>query len=99
MKKPAKAHRPTARKLANKPKLRPTPLPFHNIVTAEMADRHAVRLKTRMDRIAAEQSANYQAEYNSIAGRAYRGGANTQQATATARRHFAGVHGAQHLPK
>jgi len=99
MKKPAKAPRPAARKLANKPKQRPAPLPFHNIVTAEMADRHAVRLKARTDRIAAEQGANYQAEYNSIAGRAYQGGANAQQATATARRHFAAVHGAQHLPK
>jgi hypothetical protein len=82
-----------------KPKAKAAPLPFHNIITPEMADKHAVRVKTRMDRIAAEQSANYQAEYNSIAGRAYRGGANAQQATATARRHFAGIHGEQHLPK
>jgi len=99
MKKPAKAHRPTAKKLANKPKQRPTPLPFHNIVTAEMADKHAVRVQARTDRLASEQGANYQAEYNSIAGRAYRGGANAQQATAAARRHFVDIHGAQHLPK
>jgi len=64
-----------------------------------MADKHAIRVKARMDRIAAEQIANYQTEYNSIAGRAYQGGANAQQAGATARRHFAGIHGQQHLPK
>jgi len=79
-------------------KVKSAPLPFHNIITPEMADRHASRLNARMDRIASEQSANYQAEYNSIAGRAYQGGANAQQAGATARRHFACIHGHQHLP-
>jgi hypothetical protein len=82
-----------------KAKPKAAPLPFHNIITPVMADKHAVRLKARMDRIAAEQAANYQTEYNSIAGRAYQGGANAQQASAAARRHFAGIHGEQHLPK
>jgi hypothetical protein len=84
-----------------KPKARPiaAPLPFHNIITREMADKHAVRVKARSDRIAAEQANSYQTEYNNIAGTAYRGGANAQQATAFARRHFAGMHGHQHLPK
>jgi len=80
-------------------KLKAAPLPFHNIVTREMADRHTVRVKARMDRMAAERCANYQSEYNSIAGRAYRGGANAQQATAIARRHFTEIHGQMHLPK
>ena len=75
------------------------PLPFHNIVTREMADRHNARVQTRMDRMAAERTASYQTEYNMIAGRAYRGGANAQQATATARRHFTEIHGQAHLPK
>ena len=90
-------------KLANaKPKGKPlkaAPLPFHNIITREMADKHAIRLKARMDRIAAEKANNYQTEYNNIAGSALRRGGNAQQAFATARRHFAGIHGAQHLPK
>jgi hypothetical protein len=78
---------------------RAAPLPFHNIITPEMAERHAVRLKARMDARAAEQRANYQTEYNSIAGHASRAGANAQQATAAARHHFALIHGASHLPK
>jgi hypothetical protein len=75
------------------------PLPFSNIVTREMAERHAVNVKVRMDRLAAERVANYRSEYDAIAGRAHRGGANAQQATADARRHFAAMHGAEHLPR
>jgi hypothetical protein len=82
-----------------KPKRKAAPMPFHNIITPEMADRHAVRLKVRMDRLQAERASNYQREYDAIKGRAHRGGANAQQALATARRHFAETHGAQHLPK
>ena len=81
------------------PKKTKAPLPFHNIVTAEMRDRHAVRLQVRMDRQAAESAAQYRREYDTIAGRAYQGGANAQIANETARRHFAATHGAQHLPK
>ena len=54
-------------------KLKKGPLPFHNIVTREMADRHNVRVQTRMDRMAAERTASYQTEYNMIAARAHRG--------------------------
>jgi hypothetical protein len=90
-------------KIKPKPKARApikaAPLPFHNIITPAMADKHAIRVKARVDRMAAERADNYQTEYNSIAGRAYQGGANAQQARATARRHFAGIHGEQHLPK
>jgi hypothetical protein len=86
-------------KAKGRAKARAAPLPFHNIITPEMAQRHAVRLQARMDTHAAERHANYQTEYNSIAGHASRGGANAQQARAAARHHFAVIHGAQHLPK
>ncbi len=85
-----------------KPKGKPlkaAPLPFHNIITREMAYNHAIRLKTRMDRIAAEKANNYQTEYNNIAGSVLRRGGSEQQACADARRHFDGIQGAQHLPK
>ena len=89
---------PKRPKAKPKPK-RAAPLPFHNIVTPEMADRHAVHLKATMDRQAAESAANYHREYDAITGRAHQGGANAQKSTAMARRHFAFTHGAQHLPK
>ena len=80
-------------------KLKKGPLPFHNIVTREMADRHNVRTQVRLDRMAAESTAAYRTEYNMIAARAHRGGVNAQQAIATARRHFTEIHGQAHLPK
>jgi hypothetical protein len=76
-----------------------TSLPFHNAVTPEMADKHSAQLKTRMDRIEAEQAASYQTEYNLIAGRVHQGGGSAQQAAAAARHHFIGIHGGMHLPK
>ena len=41
---------------------------FHNRLTPEMAERHAVNVKMRNDRMDAEKAANHRTEYNIMVG-------------------------------
>ena len=73
--------------------------PFANVMTKEMAEKHAFRLQRRIDLQHAEKLRAYQTEYNNIAGRASHGGASADHIAAVAMRNFTQTHGARHLPK